>query len=400
MRTVQIGQELIQYRELSKNSPWKLLECERGAFGTKAQSFEVGSEVALLADHAYNVFLSNAELTREIAENIARLFNETGIRQISFDGLEGNRSTGMGNYGEILMTNTWYENLDKSIRQHFIADASRTSHFFWHIYSRMNWGEPWYAGFRESQTEYRFKNQAYFKRNLMPGMLGWFLITDQTSLEDIEWMLSKAAGYNAGFGIVCSYKNLNDNGKSEEILNLINRWETARMQQRFSEKVREQLRSSEMEYHLEEDVEGNFVLWSIKVGRMEYSLQERQPGEPLLGTLDFNNDFDPQPLRFTVTIPEEGKIRNLKVFLDGLPIFAFPGRLNPGEILQYEGGDSIFVYSAKWQLLNSIPVTPLEMEIDPGPHVIGIEAFPEKPSDRPVKIEIKTIGNPQKIPSS
>ncbi len=131
----------------------------------------------MLADHAYKVFLTDAELTEEVAKNIAELYNQTGLRQISFDGLEGNRSTGMGNYGEILMTTTWYDNLDENIKSHLIADASRTSHYFWHIYSRMNWGEPWYAGFRESQTEYRFKNQKYFERNLMPGMLGWFLMT-------------------------------------------------------------------------------------------------------------------------------------------------------------------------------------------------------------------------------
>lgn len=400
MRTVQIGQELIQYQELSNSSPWKLLGCERGAFGTKARFFEVGSEVALLADHAYNVFLSNADLTKEIAGNIAALFNETGIRQISFDGLEGNRSTGMGNYGEILMTNTWYETLDESIKQHYIADASRTSHFFWHIYTRMNWGEPWYAGFRESQTEYRFKNQAYFKRNLMPGMLGWFLMTDKTSLEDVEWMLSKAAAYNAGFGIVCSYKNLESNQKTNEILEMINRWETARMQQRFPREIRERLKSSELEYHLDQDSDGSLQLWSVRVGRMAYSLMKRQPGEPLVSTLEFNNDFDAQPLRFTITIPEEGTLRDLNIFLDQNLVFNYPGKLNPGEILQYTGGEKITLYSATWQTLNSFPVNPSQLKVSPGAHLFGIEGIPDIHSDRSLSIEFKIIGNPEKIPSS
>ena len=59
-------------------------------------------------------FLTNAELSREVAETIARLFNETGLRQISFDGLEGNWSTGMGQYGRSLFTKSWYDNLDGS----------------------------------------------------------------------------------------------------------------------------------------------------------------------------------------------------------------------------------------------------------------------------------------------
>ncbi|MCB0547341.1 MAG: hypothetical protein KDD19_07100, partial [Phaeodactylibacter sp.] len=110
--------------------------------------------VRMLADHAYKVFLTDAILGKEMAEKVAELFNYCGLHQISFDGIEGNRSTGMGNYGEILYADWWYSALSEDIRQHLIIDASRTSHYFWHIYSRMNWGEPWYAGFRESQTEY------------------------------------------------------------------------------------------------------------------------------------------------------------------------------------------------------------------------------------------------------
>ena len=71
-----------------------------------------------------------------------------------------------------------------------------------------DWGEPWYGGFRESQTEYRFKNQAYFKRNYMPGMLGWFKMTPETSIEDIEWLLARASGYDAGYAFVASLESI------------------------------------------------------------------------------------------------------------------------------------------------------------------------------------------------
>jgi hypothetical protein len=198
LRTVVIGHELIQYRAVSEEAPWRLLDAKRGAFGTAASRHAAGDSVALLADHGYRVFLTDVDLGREVATNLADLFNETGLRQISFDGLEGNQSTGMGNYGEILFTTAWYEHLSDGIKRHYIADASRTSHFFWHIYTRMNWGEPWYAGFRESQTEYRLKNQPYFRRNLMPGMLGWFKMTAQTSIEDVEWMLARSGAFDAG----------------------------------------------------------------------------------------------------------------------------------------------------------------------------------------------------------
>ncbi|MCJ7679519.1 MAG: hypothetical protein MUP70_02240, partial [Candidatus Aminicenantes bacterium] len=108
LQTVRIGQELIRYGSISGTAPWVLLNCSRGAFGTKPTSHMVGEMVSKLADHAYKVFLTNAELSLEVATRLAELFNTCGLKQISFDGLEGNRSTGMGNYGEILFTSTWY----------------------------------------------------------------------------------------------------------------------------------------------------------------------------------------------------------------------------------------------------------------------------------------------------
>ena len=99
-----IGEELVQYRAVSEDEPLGVcwMRRARRLRDTSRRPHAAGDEVALLADHAYNVFLTNAELgSEEMATNLAELFNETGLRQISFDGVEGNQSTGMGNYGEI-----------------------------------------------------------------------------------------------------------------------------------------------------------------------------------------------------------------------------------------------------------------------------------------------------------
>ena len=242
LKTVMIDNELIRYGKVSQKAPWTLLDCQRGAFNTVAANHKAKSKISKLLDHPYKVFLTNAELTIEVAKNIAKLYNETGLRQISFDGLEGNRSTGLGAYGESLMPYTWYNALSPDMQKDLIIDASRTTHFFWHLYSRMNWGEPWRGDFRESQTEYRLKNQAYFKRNFMPGMLGWFKMTSETSVEDIEWLLARAAGFDAGFAFVTSFTVLKQNGNSDEILKLINEWEKLRLAGSFTDKQKELLK--------------------------------------------------------------------------------------------------------------------------------------------------------------
>jgi len=188
LKTVRIGDELIQYDSVSASAPWKLLKCKRGAFGTQAQRHRKDAKIAKLADHGYGTFLTNVELSMEVATTIAKLFSETGLQQLSMDGLEGNLSTGMGQYGPALFAKAWYDHLSPSLRGQVINDASMPGAYIWHIQTRDNWGEPWYAGFRQSQTQYRLDNQRYFHRNLMPGMLGWFSLTSETSLEDVQWL--------------------------------------------------------------------------------------------------------------------------------------------------------------------------------------------------------------------
>ena len=63
-----------------------------------------GTTIAMLADHGYRVFLTNAELGVRGGGQHRRPVQRDGTRQISFDGVEGNQSTAMGNYGEILFT--------------------------------------------------------------------------------------------------------------------------------------------------------------------------------------------------------------------------------------------------------------------------------------------------------
>ena len=140
LKTVVLGKELIRYGGVSVVAPWRLLDCQRAAFGTLASAHRAGAKISKLLDHGYKVFLTEADLTIEMSKTLAELYSRTGLRQISFDGLEGNRSTGLGTYGESLMPYTWYNALAPELKDHMIIDASRTNHFFWHIYSRMNWG--------------------------------------------------------------------------------------------------------------------------------------------------------------------------------------------------------------------------------------------------------------------
>jgi len=277
MNTVVIGEELVRYDGVSAEAPWRLLKCQRGAWGTKAAVHRKGDAAGKLMDHSYKVFLTDAALSQEVARNIAAFCNHTGAIQLSLDGLEGNWSTGMGQYGRTLFTKAWYDALDPALRGHVINDASNPGHFTWHIATRYNWGEPWYAGFRQSQTLYRLKNQLFFMRNLLPHMLGWFSIRRETTPEDAEWLCARAAGYDAGFALATRFgsratQTSSDVGSMDEkraaILNVVKQWETARQSGAFPESVKPDLQDVNREFHL------------VTAGPGEWDLQPVNPAGP------------------------------------------------------------------------------------------------------------------------
>jgi hypothetical protein len=323
-----------------------------------------------MADHAYKVFLSDPELTFEIAENIAALYNETGVRQISFDGLEGCRSTGLGNYGEILFTTRWFDKLDDDIRSHYIADASRSSHYFWHIFTRMNWGEPWYAGFRESQTEYRLKNQKYFDRNYIPNMLGWFLMKPETSIEDINWLLARSAAFDAGYAFVTSYDALEKNGYTDKILSAIGMWEHARMQGVFSAEQKLLMEDVNNEFILTKSDDDAFQLTRIYTFRFTHEYRQRQPGEPLSSSIEFENPGEEQVMAFILTA-KKGTIINPEIEISGNRLIIIPVKLDEGEHLKFDG-EFANVYSAQWQLQKSIGLDKDLLNVLPGKQSIEV----------------------------
>lgn len=392
LKTVQIGDELIRYGKVSEQAPWTLIDCQRGAYDTKATAHDANTKVSKLLDHGYKVFLTEADLTIELSERMAKLYNQTGMRQISFDGLEGNRSTGLGTYGETLMPYTWYNNLSEDVKKHLIIDASRTTHFFWHIYSRMNWGEPWYGGFRESQTEYRFNNQAYFQRNYMPGMLGWFKMTPETSLEDMEWLLARSAGYDAGYAYVANSEAVANNGQTDQILALIGDWEKLRIGQHFSETQKAQMRQTEQEFTLQK-IDANSWNWiPIQASIFTHEKKVRQPGEPLASTFEFENIGADQKLHFTLTALDS-EVLDIQLELNNYKEVRIPVNLKKGQILKYTGEGEAQIFSSNWQLIQNIEFKVENFKINAGNNTLSFDCqFKPKGDEPAVKIELRTFG--------
>jgi hypothetical protein len=395
LHSVVIGDEIIRYREVSGNAPWKLLGCVRGAFGTKPVQHKKGEKIGKLMDHSYKVFLSDASLSEEIAVNIAKLFNETGILQTSFDGLEGTWSTGMGQYTRNLFTKIWYDHLNPEIKGKVINDASNPGHFNWHINTRYNWGEPWYAGFRESQTSYRLMNQDFFSRNLLPHMLGWFSMSPQTSLEDVEWLLARAAGFDAGFAFNISLSNVEANGQSDRIFEAIKKWETARMAGAFTAELKTRMQDIRNEFHLEKTGEKKWDLYPYHIERYEHEPKTRQPGEPVHSIFDFDNPYDDQPLMFIITFTGEQEVvspvEGITIEINSYSTMDIPVNLQPSQILKLDGNGNLQLFDKNWTIIETLNSGKIPI-LAKGKNRIIVDAGFRSGGASKLKIEVKTIG--------
>ena len=395
LHAVLIGQEIIRYRAVSSTAPWILLDCQRGAFGTRKSVHPKGAEVGKLLDHPYQVFFPNLELQREVARNLARTFNLVGLEQMDFDGHEGCASTGQGDYAYELFPKDFYDNLDHTV----INGTSNSKHFYWHINSYCNWGEPWYEGFRESMQEYRINNQALFERNYLPNMLGWYLLTETTSLSDIEWLLARAAGFNAGFALATSVNAVKTNPDTGPILDAIREWESARRRGAFSAARRDLLKNPKSEFHLEAIGDGRWNLYPMHESRVyRHERVVRQPGEPTSSWMEYQNPDQKQALQFKLrVVGDSGVVVNPRIDLDRSATIAFAVELSSGQTLLCEGTTTARVYDAKGRQIKSVEANAAIPTVQRGKHEVQFDCGFKGSMSPAVLVTFRTKGNAEEI---
>ncbi len=385
LRTVRIDRELLQYDSVTSSAPWRLLGLTRGAFGTQRAAHTGGATVGKLFDHSYKVFFPDFVMQREVARNLAAFLNETGVDHIDFDGHEGGLASGQGDYA----VGVFAEDVMRGVTHDLIMGTSISKTYYWHIGSYYNWGEPWYGGFRESMQQYRIDNQALFDRNYMPHMLGWYLLTDSTTMDEMEWMLARAAAYSAGFAMVARPAALRANPRTPQLLDAIREWERARTSGAFSAVQRERLKDATAAFHL--DTAGRDA-WTLT----EYAQSpvfvrervERQPGEPTTSTFQVQQSAAAQRLQFRITVPgARGTAQNLRLQVDRQPELVVAGIVRAGEIVSCDGTARVVVQEASGAVRRTIPLSTAPPMLAPGAHVVTLDA--DRTGDDPQRIELQ-----------
>lgn len=322
LHAVLIEQELVQYRRVSDDGRC-LVGCSRGAFGTGASAHDAGTGVGLLADHGYRTLFPGIDngMMDEMTRRLVELFNTTGMRQVSFDGLEGLAGYGYpGDYTRNRFVRQCFDGWQVEV----INDASNLLHYLWHVHTRMNWGELGQSE-KLDVDNYRLANCRFFEDNLFPTAMGWWRLGlggadwEATRTEDVEYLLAKAAGYNAAHGMQTEPDTIAAHGHGEACLQMVKDWEAVRTEGLLSEAQRARLREKGRDFHLEPADHGEWTLSEIRYSPFHWlcpGTGREQLCQPPTHVLSFNtvderhlgttceldNPFAPQPLRLELRV--------------------------------------------------------------------------------------------------
>lgn len=325
INVLQIGDELITYRTMETTGNIHLLyHCVRGAFGTKKSAHPKDTPVYKLWDTPERTLLADLELQEQMAQSVAKECAQTDCPLLIFNDLKsfGYNPLGDTAIGRFLDTIRKY-NPDKLIQADLLTPHSSP------YLNRVNENQIWNAPLRTKIVETLNERQFYYQSHQMPWMIGNFqiLLADKnrsaTTLEELEWFLSQAAAYDAGFGLDASAETMRQHGLTDEMLNTINIWETLRLSGAFSEERKEQFKDPYGNWHIEK-ADSLYLLYEQHISRRYFS----RFGDD---TWEWNS---PHKGRFALQIAVEGKgsVSHLE-FRTPNGILLFPCTLKAGQHL-------------------------------------------------------------------
>jgi hypothetical protein len=206
-------------------------------------------------------------------------------------------------------------------------------------------------------------------------MLGWFLMTPDTRLEDIEWMLARAAGYRAGYAFVADPESFEKNPATDAIISSVRTWEEAKELGIFSDERRTRLKDPERDFHLEKTGEGRWALQNFEKFHFEHSKKVLQPGEPTHSEWSFENAFGPQPLHLHLLLTgDDGEANDLTIEVDRFLKVAVPATLKTGQSLVWDGSERMVLYDEKGRKLETVEVGQRLPLLQKGRHTLTVDA--------------------------
>ena len=342
-----IDDELITYRTMETAGNIHLLyHCTRGAFGTKRAAHAKNTPVYKLWDTPERTLLPDLELQDQMAHSIAKQLSKTDCPLLVFNDLKSYAYNEFGDLGigHFLDTVRKY-NPDKMLQGDLLTPMSAQ------FLDRVNENQLWNASMRTKIIETLDEKQDFYRKRQMPWMIGNFqiLLADKnrpaTTYEELEWFLSKAAAYDAGFGLIFDAETMRKHGLTPTFLKAIRIWETLRMSGAFNEAQKEQFKDPYANWHIAKDNDSTYSLFAEHISRRYFC--------------QFDDDhwewYSPYASHYALCITVEGKgsISELN-FRTPNGILYLPCSLKAGQHLVYDFNGSACVTDQNYNTITEV----------------------------------------------
>lgn len=345
---IQIGNELISYRTSELSGDIRLLyDCTRGIFGTKKTAHSENETVYKLWDHYDRTLVPDFTTQDSLSLVTAKRCSKTQFPLLIFNDLKSYAYNGHGDIALNHFLGTMFNNGNDGKR----FQADQFTHYSWHYLTRVNENAVWNESMRTKMDETLPEKAEFYNRNFMPWMLGIFQIhpadkmRQATTMEELEWFLSKAAAYDAGFGLDFSVEAMRKHGMTDPMLDMVNMWESLRLADAFNIRQRKDMRDPYQDWHLEKANDSTYLLYPQYVSRRYLC--------------NLNNDSwswnNPYPSRFALRIAVEGKgsISELELRTPN-GILYLPCTLKADQFLIYDFDGTARVTDQNYNTINEI----------------------------------------------
>ncbi|MFI1092488.1 Ig domain-containing protein [Streptomyces sp. NPDC020917] len=310
---LRLGDEFLTFKAVSQVSAgeWQFTGVSRAQWKSAAAAYPVGTDATRITENQYGGARADLPILDEIATRLATACNTTGIKNISFDGLEEAGWSGWSGQGFAHLVNGFRRQLTS--QEGLINEASNPSSNSWCAQSRISWGG---IGWSDSNYETVTSHCAFYRDNYLPLMGGSLPIGGNTRTLDIEKNMALAASLDARFGwFQTSASSLSSGSNTAAVLGAIKIWDSALASGAFTPAQRQLMTDQSKYWHLAEvtagkqwtlqelDAKGSPVGAAQAVNAPEPGITTPEPTDGVVGELyAFKvTSSTPQTIRYEIT---------------------------------------------------------------------------------------------------
>lgn len=258
-RILKFEGELISYESYSAVKPYCFTGCSRGYLNTAAQTHGRGTMGGILDVSEFgatSVYLDqNTDLQEEIADKIAEAYN-CGFEFVYFDGSEGTNAP-----FDFHIPNAQYRVYRKFRNAPIFCEGAAKAHFGWHMLSGGNAFDVFPTDvFKEKIREFPMKDAEHMQNDFTRVNFGWWAFRNDTQPDIYEYGMSRAAAWDCSATIMENVKVFHSNPRTDDVLEVVRRWEEVRERKWLTEEQKSMLRKGTQEHALLINEQGEYEL--------------------------------------------------------------------------------------------------------------------------------------------